>query len=842
MRSDLFESGQNPLSEKIWTAIRMLKTHPLEKTEHCVGLFLLSLQHEKGIEDSALQLKGPITVISEACKAGAGETAAFYSAAYEVFAPVLEKIPDEELTRLMQSFSALTPEISNEAYGQVFDAVLYQMARFYGPGFGEALLPEEVARFICQLADAGPDATIYNPFAGFASFGVFAGDFKRYVAEEIDPIIHQTGLLRLRAHGKLGFSELKKQDSIESLKPADLYNPKNDGYDLVIANPPYALRVDKAIGGMKRQEATEYFIEQALEYIKPGGKLIALVSGSFLFNQRNSIKELRKLLTDQNLLDAVIALPSGLLYHTYMSANILVISKKKEKKKTVTFADASQFIEKSDSKEIRKLLQYKDLVLHLKNNTKSDHLTEVDKGIISQFEYNLNPLLYLESYKEPYIERKHLTSLGKVIEPIQTRTRLSENSKKEGFVISPKDLNAHGEELLKTDKLQLMELKRPLGEVTESCLLLSMTGKDLRPTYFQYQNTPVYISPAVRAFRIINSKVDPAYLIYTLNSPGFRNRVRTGTSNLQHVLSNKELLNFSINLPPLELQRAKVEGIREMEEKCQHLKQERDQLQATISHKYYQVFSSLKHSMGSYLMDMGSNVRILKNTLKANKIDSEKISVTNNISLEDHISSLEKKLEIISGLLENVKEDFDRNRAGSERIEFIDFFREFARECKTKPDKNITIEIHINPDLENNQETSPVIRGNRALLHSALNNIVDNAYKHAFTGFKKNYKLLLKLDIQSSQDLPRVVAHFFEENDVLLKIEIANNGEPFPEGFTREHLTRIRLKAGKTGNQGVGGFDIDDIVKRHNGYFDLILTDPDEGEFVTIYCIYLPLA
>ncbi len=838
-KKKLLETNQAQNINKIWNDTLTLKNLSMEKTEHCVVLFLLCFQKEFVITEKDIQNLEPGTAIREACKDGEGESAALFSAAYDVFEPVLDKIPKDTLYDLIRYFSVITPEIGQDEFGEVFDAVLYRLARFYGTGFGDSFLPPDVTKFLCQLADIAPGARVYNPFAGFASFGIFLKDYKEYVAEEIKAVIHQTGLLRLWVHGKLHQTSFKQTDSIESLKPVDLFNQQDDGYDLIIANPPYGMRLFKESRknyGLGR-EVTDFFIEQALARLKPGGKLIALVTPGFLFQPR--MKEIRKRLTDQNLLEAVIALPSGLLYHTGIANTVLVISKHKEKSRTVTFADASQFVEESFDKKKNKLFQYDDLITHLKNNTKSDHLIAVDRSNIAQYDYNLNPLIYLGAHDAGDDDKTDMVSLREVIEPIQTSSNFD---RKKGIVIFPGNLNEDGEIYLNIDSIVPVELKRPLREVSENCLFISFAGKSLRPTYFHYKNTPVYIPNNIRAFRLINNNIDLSYLIYTLNTPGFRNRIRTGTSNLQHVLSIKEFLNFYIKLPPIEMQGAKVDGIREMEVKLQQVIQERDLLQATISDKYSQIFSSLKHSMGNYMTDIISSIVLLKDTLESNNINSRKILVCNNVNLEEHIYSLQNQLRMVSGLLENVKEDFDRNHAGFERIDFLAFFKELEIECKTRLDQHISIQTLIDPDLEQNQEKTPYILGNRALLHSALKNIVDNALKHAFTGLRKNYKLLLNLDIQASQDLPRTVAHFFEENDVILKIEIANNGEPFPEGFTREHLTRLRLKAGKTGNQGIGGFDIDDIVRRHNGYFDLILTDPDEGEFVTTYCIYLPLA
>ena len=59
-----------------------------------------------------------------------------------------------------------------------------------------------------------------------------------------------------------------------------------------------------------------------------------------------------------------------------------------------------------------------------------------------------------------------------------------------------------------------------------------------------------------------------------------------------------------------------------------------------------------------------------------------------------------------------------------------------------------------------------------------------------------------------------------EDTEYVL-ITIANNGNPFPEGFTlKDYVTRGSI-AGKMGNTGLGGYHVWSIVERHHGHMNI---------------------
>ena len=89
-------------------------------------------------------------------------------------------------------------------------------------------------------------------------------------------------------------------------------------YDVILANPPFsgsldAERVDPAIRKLANTKKTELlFLARFLTLLKVGGRAAVIVPQGVLFNADNAHKSLRKELVENQKLDAVIKLPSGI--------------------------------------------------------------------------------------------------------------------------------------------------------------------------------------------------------------------------------------------------------------------------------------------------------------------------------------------------------------------------------------------------------------------------------------------------------------------------------------------------------------------------------------------------
>lgn len=89
-----------------------------------------------------------------------------------------------------------------------------------------------------------------------------------------------------------------------------------DGYDVILANPPFSGRIDRdrIVDDVKigTSTATELlFVKYMIDNLKHGGRCGVIVPEGVLFGSTGAHKELRRLLMQNNRVEAVLSLPGG---------------------------------------------------------------------------------------------------------------------------------------------------------------------------------------------------------------------------------------------------------------------------------------------------------------------------------------------------------------------------------------------------------------------------------------------------------------------------------------------------------------------------------------------------
>jgi len=179
----------------------------------------------------------------------------------------------------------------------------------------------------------------------------------------------------------------------------------------VVANPPFSLdkwgfekaeadRYKRFLRGIPPRTKGDYaFILHMIETLLPTGRAGIIVPHGVLF--RGSAEgTIRKQLIEENLLEAVIGLPSNLFFGTGIPAAILIFNKAKSTDATL-FIDASK--EYEDGKKQNKLLQehIEKIVSTYRNWSEVDKYSHVaTKAEIIENDYNLNIPRYVDTFEE----------------------------------------------------------------------------------------------------------------------------------------------------------------------------------------------------------------------------------------------------------------------------------------------------------------------------------------------------------------------------------------------------------------------------------------------------------
>ena len=111
-------------------------------------------------------------------------------------------------------------------------------------------------------------------------------------------------------------------------------NEDTERYTLVLANPPFKGSLDadivsSSLLGMVNTKKTELlFLALFLRILKVGGRCAAIVPDGVLFGSSKAHKTLRRELVDNNRLEAVISMPSGVFKpYAGVSTAILIFTK-----------------------------------------------------------------------------------------------------------------------------------------------------------------------------------------------------------------------------------------------------------------------------------------------------------------------------------------------------------------------------------------------------------------------------------------------------------------------------------------------------------------------------------
>ena len=239
--------------------------------------------------------------------------------------------------------------------GDLFEHVLKQIKQ--AGELGQFRTPRHIIRAIVEMIDPQVGETIYDPAAGTAGFLVAAynhirlansspsgtqevevdGKVQRrgwgdrlsdaqnarlqngtFYGNDVDPAQVRLATMNLTLRGLPNVRILRRNALTQTLDragKAELGLPL-DGFDVILANPPFSGRLDKdrIVDEVKvgTSTATELlFLKYMLGQLKDGGRCGVIVPEGVLFGSTGAHQELRRQLVANNRVEAVLSLPGG---------------------------------------------------------------------------------------------------------------------------------------------------------------------------------------------------------------------------------------------------------------------------------------------------------------------------------------------------------------------------------------------------------------------------------------------------------------------------------------------------------------------------------------------------
>ena len=270
------------------------------------------------------------------------------------------------LTQIVTLVNELRLEQADpDTKGDLFEHVLRQIKQ--AGELGQFRTPRHIIRAIVDLVDPKIGDTVYDPAAGTAGFLVAAYEHIRLAnssakgrdVAELESKSFERGMgdrlnqaqwrklqtatfygndvasMNLALRGLPDMRILKRNvltTSFDRQAKAEKGLPL-DGYDAVLANPPFSGRLDRdrivddvRIG---TSTATELlFVKYMIDNLKSGGRCGVVVPEGVLFGSTGAHKELRRILMQNNRVEAVLSLPGGVFQHySGVKTSVLVFAK-----------------------------------------------------------------------------------------------------------------------------------------------------------------------------------------------------------------------------------------------------------------------------------------------------------------------------------------------------------------------------------------------------------------------------------------------------------------------------------------------------------------------------------
>lgn len=270
------------------------------------------------------------------------------------------------LHAVVKHFSTLPlgpKDLSDTGMGDVFEDVMYRAFNKKGKAAGNFYTPRDAIRLMVDVLISNDDDTIasdhaarsvYDPTAGSGGMLLIAQEALKRTNEKVDVTLYGQELMP--SAFALGKADLLIQggrpDAIRKGNTLleDLYEGQT--FDYVLSNPPFGIDWEVEEASVREQAKAEgsrfshglpgtsdgqmLFLAHCASKLSPAGKngqggRAAVVSNqSPLFNSDNGPNSIRQWLLEEDLIDAIIALPTSMFYGTGIATYVWILDANKD--------------------------------------------------------------------------------------------------------------------------------------------------------------------------------------------------------------------------------------------------------------------------------------------------------------------------------------------------------------------------------------------------------------------------------------------------------------------------------------------------------------------------------
>lgn len=253
---------------------------------------------------------------------------------------------DKAVTGLDDIYELMKTSDGVDIRGDVYE---YLLSKIASSGLnGQFRTPRHIIRMMVELMNPKADEVICDPACGTSGFLVAAGEYLKekhkedifynkdkrdhymnhmFFGYDMDRTMLRIGAMNMMTHG-IENPFIEYRDSLSE------QNADKEKYTLILANPPFKGSLDydtvspDLLKVCKTKKTELLFLALFLRMLKVGGRCACIVPDGVLFGASKAHKSIRKEIVDNNRLEAVISMPSGVFKpYAGVSTAILIFTK-----------------------------------------------------------------------------------------------------------------------------------------------------------------------------------------------------------------------------------------------------------------------------------------------------------------------------------------------------------------------------------------------------------------------------------------------------------------------------------------------------------------------------------
>jgi type I restriction enzyme M protein len=245
------------------------------------------------------------------------------------------------LARVVDRLDELPME-GRDTKGDVYEYMLSKIAK--AGQNGQFRTPRHIIQLMVEMTAPRPDDDICDPACGTAGFLVASAEYVRrehpkaqhektarkhfhhtmFHGFDFDGTMLRIGSMNMLLHG-VEQPDIRYRDSL-----SEGAGDEEGVYSLILANPPFAGSLDyettaqNLLRAVKTKKTELLFIALFLRLLKPGGRAAVIVPDGVLSGPTKAHRELRRTLVEDQKLEAVVKLPSG-VFRPYAGVSTAIL-------------------------------------------------------------------------------------------------------------------------------------------------------------------------------------------------------------------------------------------------------------------------------------------------------------------------------------------------------------------------------------------------------------------------------------------------------------------------------------------------------------------------------------